>query len=447
MNSTTSKKRSSNYIRQIKGSFFFKGLAVLFSFITVPLMIRYLGKEGYGVWATVLSIMSWIVFFDVGLGNGLRNKISESLAKNKTDSAKNYISSAYTFIGFISLFIFMSLLVISFFIPWNLVFNTNTINEGTLKQVIIISSLFICLNFWISLINQVFNALQRTSLVVFGQFLSNTIAFFLILFLVKYTEASLIYLSIVYGCSLILSNIILSFWFYCKRNDLLPVFSLQREYLKPLLSLGVQFFLIQIAVLVIFTTDKILIAQFFGPSFVTEYDIVYKIFALISLAHSLILAPLWPSYSDAYHRGDFKWIRNSLRKQLYIYALLSFSVIILALSSRSLIEIWIGKEIFVSKPLIYSMALFVLISTWNNVFGCLLGGINKIRLGSIYTIFTAAINIPISYILAVKCSFGVTGIVYGTTISISISAILSPLQVYYFIYTKNSSALLSKVLK
>lgn len=77
-----SQERTKNYFRQVKGSALFKGLAVAAFLFAVPLMIRYLGQEQYGAWSTLLFIMSWVVFLDLGIGNGLRNKLAESLAKN-----------------------------------------------------------------------------------------------------------------------------------------------------------------------------------------------------------------------------------------------------------------------------------------------------------------------------------------------------------------------------
>ena len=107
MTQAVSQDRTNNYVRQVKGSVLFKGLAVAATFLAVPLMIRYLGQEQYGIWSTLLSIMSWVVFFDLGIGNGLRNKLAESLAKHQVSEAAGYIASGYTWIGAISVLLFV----------------------------------------------------------------------------------------------------------------------------------------------------------------------------------------------------------------------------------------------------------------------------------------------------------------------------------------------------
>jgi O-antigen/teichoic acid export membrane protein len=175
-NHEISKARTENYIEQLKGSFVLKVLAVGSSFLTLPIMVRYLGQEQFGIWSTLLSLVTWIVFFDLGVGNGLRNKVAESLAKNQVDRVASYISSGYSLIGLISIALFLSMMVASFIIPWQSVFNTETVSEESLRQVVLLTGFAVIANFWIGLINQVINAIQKTSVVVFGQFLSNALA-------------------------------------------------------------------------------------------------------------------------------------------------------------------------------------------------------------------------------------------------------------------------------
>ena len=103
MSEAVTVERTKNYLRQIKGSVLYKGGAVAASFLAIPVMISYLGVAQFGVWSTLLTIMSWVVFFDLGVGNGLRNKVAESLAIGRHDLAQAYISSAYSMIALVAL--------------------------------------------------------------------------------------------------------------------------------------------------------------------------------------------------------------------------------------------------------------------------------------------------------------------------------------------------------
>ncbi|MDO9141385.1 MAG: oligosaccharide flippase family protein [Methylobacter sp.] len=447
MSEAVSKERSHNYLRQIKGAVVYKAVAMAASFLAIPLMIRYLGQEQFGVWSTLLTVMSWIVFFDLGVGNGLRNKVAEALAKNDKAEAANYIASGYSLIGLIALLLWAAITAASFFIPWQSVFNTHAIAETTLRLTVQIATFFVALNFWIGLIAALLGALQKTSLTALGQLISNVLALMLVFVLTQTTAASITKLAFVYGISLVTANILLSLHFYQRNPELRPKPYLDKQHASPLLSVGLQFFIIQLAVLVIFTTDKMLITQLFGPQHVTQYEVVFKLFSVISFAHTLITAPLWSAYTDAYHRSDLTWIKSMLRKQIKIFAVVILAAIMMIFLAKPLISVWIGPDVNIPLPLVIAMSLLVLVSTWNNIFGSILGGISKIRLGSIYTVFTALLNIPISYFMAVNIGLGTAGIVLGTLISISVSAIISPIQVYFFIYEKSKNSFLVEVLR
>lgn len=428
-----SQSRTQNYSRQVKASILFKGLAVACSFFSIPLMIHYLGHAEYGVWSTLLSVMTWVTFFDLGLGNGLRNKLAESLAKNQAAEGQRYISSAYSLIGLISLALLLVLVTVAFLLPWQSIFNTRLLSTNILNWTVLTTGFFIIFNFWLSLINAVLNAVQKTSTVVFGQFVCSLVSLVLVYILTKVTDSSLLYLAVVYGISLIGTNILLTLWFFKRKLNLAPGVSLDRKHVRPLLSLGLRFFVIQAAVLIIFTTDKILITQLFGPEYVTQYDVVFKLFSIITMLHSLVTAPLWSSYTDAYHRGDMNWIRSMLRKQMALFILVLISVGTMLIIAKPVIEFWIGKDLVVSMPLVSSLALFVLVSVWNNIYAYLLNGIGKIQFQMYTSVLAMLINIPLAIYLTRHMGFGTNGVVLATTVSLSIFAIVGPIETYVFL--------------
>jgi len=394
-------------------------------------MIKYLGNEQYGIWSTLLSIVSWIVLFDIGIGNGLRNKISESLAKDSLHEAQRYISTAYIMIGFISVALLGIFLITSNYISWQSVFNTQVLSNDELKLVVNITAGFLFINFWLSLINQVFNGLQKSSIVVFNQFLSNLLSLIFVYILYVYFEKSLVQLSFFYGFSLVLSNLMISVWFFKSNINLLPKLQhYSKVYVKSITSLGFQFFIIQIAVVVIFTTDKILITQLFGPEYVTSYDVLFKLFSIITIAHSLLMAPLWSAYSDAYHREDFYWIRKTIKNQLKIYILFVLVTIALALLAKPIIGLWIGKEVVVDNMLIITMCGFILVSTWNNIFAYLINGTNQLNVQINTSVIAVILNIPLAIFIVKYFNTGIYGIVLSTIISLSLFSIFGSLQTY-----------------
>lgn len=438
MTKFVSQARSHNYLRQVKGSVVFKGLGVACSFLAIPLMIHYLGQEQFGVWSTLLSVMTWITFFDLGLGNGLRNKLAESLAKDQTEEARSYISSAYSLIGLIAFTVFVLLALSAFIVPWQRVFNTHSLSAENLSYAVLITGFFIALNFWVSLINAVLNAVQKTSFVVMGQFLISALSLTFVYVLTKTTEASLLYLATAYGVSIVGANVVLSGWFYKSNIGLMPKLSLDFSHVRPLLNLGLQFFAIQIAVLIIYATSKILIAQLYGPEFVTQYEVVFKLFSVITLVYGLVMAPLWSSYTDAYHREDVEWIKRTLKKQIAIFGLIVLAVILLISVAKPLIALWVGSDVQVSMALIISMGGFILVSAWTNIYASFLNGVGEIRVSVIVSVAAMFLNIPASILLAKYTSLDASAVVIGTIIALLPGVFTGPYQTYKILTLKDA---------
>ena len=43
----------------------------------------------------MLTLVTWVMIFDLGVGNGLKNKIAENIAIKQMNKAQSYVSTAY----------------------------------------------------------------------------------------------------------------------------------------------------------------------------------------------------------------------------------------------------------------------------------------------------------------------------------------------------------------
>ena len=69
-------------------------LSSLLTLVSLPLAVRYLGAERYGVWATITSTVVWINLLDLGIANTLTNHISHAFALDDKQLAARYFTSA-----------------------------------------------------------------------------------------------------------------------------------------------------------------------------------------------------------------------------------------------------------------------------------------------------------------------------------------------------------------
>ncbi|NTW25560.1 MAG: oligosaccharide flippase family protein, partial [Lentimicrobium sp.] len=282
--------RSVKARKNILASFGIKGISIIIGFIYVPLLINYLGTAEYGIWITLGSIVAWINYFDIGLGNGLRNRFAESLAQEEHKLARIYVSTTYAALSMIFGSFFVIFLTINPLLNWSTILNAPASLEMELSNLAIITVGFFLLRFIFKLISIIIAADQRTAISNMFDPLANIISLSAILILMKTTEPSLLNLGIILSSSPVLVLMIATFYFYSKDyKDFRPSIKLVNfKYFKSLAGLGIQFFIIQITVVVIMSTNNLIITQVVGPEAVTSYNIAYKYFGLISMITKII---------------------------------------------------------------------------------------------------------------------------------------------------------------
>ena len=134
-------------------SFIVKGFSVFINLLLVPLILSFLNPSNYGIWLTLTSIIAWFNMLDIGFGNGLRNRLTESLAKRQYKLAREYISTAYFIIFFIFLIIWIVFTIINKHLSWQQILNTNIISESVLSNLALIVVTYFCLQMVVRNIN------------------------------------------------------------------------------------------------------------------------------------------------------------------------------------------------------------------------------------------------------------------------------------------------------
>lgn len=423
------KSRNKNIFQQIKWSIVFKTLAFIVYYISISYQVKILGSELYGVWATLLSIVTWVVFFDFGLGNGIKNYLTKALSLNNITEAKQIIMTGYTSIAIISIILFILVYIFSSLVNLQSLFNTTILTQDQLKVIVILLFGFVFFHFIISFVKQFIFAIQKNALNEFEQFLFYVLLCGALLYLYAAGYQSIEMIVIVYGVSLILSKLVLTIIFFLKNSHLIPsIKNFQKNMMGKLMNVGVSFFALQLVSMFILLSDKIIITQLLGPSEVTSYDVVYRLLSIVLIVHGIVNAPMWSAYTEAYTQKDYPWIVKNLKKMnLFVFILIGLSLL-LFLFSTQLIQVWIGQELEVSKLLVGMMAVYVIVLAWCNNYAFFLNAINTIKIQFYTLLIGAVLNIPLSIIFVKYFNLGNAGVVLATILSLSIFAIAGPIQ-------------------
>ncbi len=424
--------RSVKARKNIMLSFGIKGVSILIGFIYVPLLINYLGTFEYGIWITLGSIVGWINYFDIGLGNGLRNRFAEAIARGERKLAGVYVSTTYAALSMIFGIFFVVFLVVNPFLNWSVILNGPQELRSELSLLVLLTVGFFLLRFIFRLISIIIMADQRPALSNTFDPLSNVVALGAILVLMKTTPPSLLYLGIVLGSAPVVVLLAASLYFFNRDyKEFRPTFKqVNFKYFKDLAGLGVQFFVIQITVVIIMSTNNLIIAQVVGPEAVTSYNVAYKYFGLISMGFVIITNTYWSAFTEAYVKKDFEWIKKVMRSLIRIWVIIVLLIVVMLAVSAPFYKIWVGEKVFVPFILSAFTALFVVVYVWYSIFVYFINGTGKIKLQLITSVIVAVLNIPLSIFLARNLGMGAAGVILGSCITYLPGAILGPIQYY-----------------
>lgn len=393
------------------------------SLLLLPSYIRFFGNEEVlGVWFTAVSILSWVLNFDLGIGNGLRNHLVTCFSKKDSESAKRYISSAYLIIGaFVLIVLCIGYLSFSF-INWNKVFNVQVavVSNAVLLKVARLLFIGIMIQFFLRLICSVLFALQMAALPSLLSLLSTI----LILIYVSLGNSGnisndLLNLSlfniVALNLPLLLASLIT---FSTKLKNCIPNFKYyNHKYALNIMTLGGAFFWLQIMFMIIMNTNEFLISWFVSPEKVVHFKIYNTIFNIIGGFFLIALTPVWSEVTEAFEKNRLIWLKKLYKRLIQLaYFGVAFEFILIFFL-QGIVDVWLGANsirIHNTYSLIFALAGAVLI--WNSILSSMINGLGKLKIALLFLTLGAIINIPLAYLFSILTESWIS-IIFANVIS------------------------------
>ena len=408
---STLDKRSAIVIKNSMATALMKVAVLLCSLIMVPITLNYLNAENYGIWMAMTSILYWFAFFDVGLGNGMRNYLSEAISRQDYIKARSYFSTAIFLLAIIAILIGILSIIIIFQLDLNHIFNTHIMSNKSLAYIMVVAISFSLIQFVAKNVGMVYIAMQRYAINDFIVFIGQLISTIIVYIITKTTESHLIYIVMAITSIPALVFILASIPLLKQHPQLKPsIKSIDFASAKKIIGKGLGFFIIQItSCLVIFGSANILISHYCGPEQVTVYNISYKLFNILIIIYTIIISPLWNAYTDASVKNDYAWIRKIFKKSIYLWAASLLLGLLMLLISGWFFKKWVGNSVDIPLGVSISILIYVCMFNFNNCVTYLINGLNKIKIQIITSILGTIIYL-IAVCFFIKGTYGIYGI-------------------------------------
>jgi O-antigen/teichoic acid export membrane protein len=398
--------------------------------ISVPLTLRYLGPERFGMWATISSLSTFLAFADLGIGNGMLTAIATAHGRKDHAAIRGYISSGFYLLSAISIVLLCIFSLVYQILPLNNIFNIKSeIAKAEIRPAVAAFFVGFLLSIPLTVVQRVQMALQQGFLSSLWQCAASILGLVGLLICVHY-EAGLPWLVMAMIGSPLITNVLNNIIFFkYMQPDIAPNWgACTATTALRIIRAGGLFFILQVVAALAYASDSLIIAHIMGVSAVAEFSVPERMFSVVTIILTTVLAPLWPAYGEAIARGDLKWVRQTLKRSIIIAAIAaSMFSITLVLTGPWLIANWVGKIMIPSFDLLIAFAIWKTIEAIGNSLATFLNGAHIVGLQVAMAIFTALSAVILKFVLIE--SIGIAGGLWASIISY---ALLTALPVIYF---------------
>jgi len=389
-------------------------VVMLVNLLIVPLFIKNMGSDLYGIWIISAAILGYVNIFDFGFTQGLQKYVAEARDKECVKELSEVIVSGLVLLCGIGLllgyiFYIWSHTIVAFF---NIQPENRLIAEGLLK----ISAIF-CTVLWpLKIVDVVLNASMRIKELSFLNATKagvQSIALIGMLYmsanilLIKWVTMILLTIVSSYGVILLWKYVpeikwnLMNFRVYHIRR--MHRFSLGMFYVAALGLLAVKI-------------DKLIIGRMLNMQAVAVYVIISKLFLLIQQVTRMLMVALVPAVYNMSVSVDLKRIDRLVNKAVKYRMLITGAMAyVCILISPDFIRLWVGAE-YVQyarwSQLLCVVPLFVGLGVGNGVARAM-GYVKEVN--AVYTV-QIILNLVLS--IALVRYLGVGGPVLGTVIAV-----------------------------
>lgn len=408
-----------------------KGTLLLANFVVISITLDLLSTKIYGVWITLYTTISWLSFFDLGLGNGMRNLFAVNRAIGNQEKNKQLVSTSYIIVLGIALILLIVGLPFVYYADIAQFFNISDIAIPDLRCVLSLLVVVTSLQLITKLINSIFLADQKPALSSLID-CSGVVCSLLLLFILKdRLVGSLFNLALIITLpTFIISFIVTLFAFnknYRKLKPSLKCFNLKIS--NKLINLGLRFFLIQLSALIILQGSNIIILKFIGAEEVSVFSLVYKYFNVIVTIFTLVLTPYWSFFTDSYAKNNYNQLKQGFKQLLISWLAISMVGVVMWIALPFSFKIWLNQELDIPAYLPVSLLLFSIFSNLGSVFIYFLNGTSSyLNFQLAIVLAFAALLYPLSaYLLP---TYGVLGVVFTMFFANSYGVLFAPYLSY-----------------
>ncbi|HUI57759.1 MAG TPA: lipopolysaccharide biosynthesis protein [Bryobacteraceae bacterium] len=357
-----------------------KGLAFATSLITVPLAVRYLGPERYGIWIALSSFIAVASHIDLGLTAGLLHAVATAHGRDDRRAAAEACSSTFFLLAGLAVVAVAGFWAVDRWLLFSRLIHTSPDSCAEVRLAFWALALLFVFKLPLGMIDPIQAGYQEGYRSNWWAALGNA--------------ASLVFLLAAFACRAGLPVLVLAAAggvFLSTTANLANEVLRVRPWLRPRLALvswtvgsqlfrrGVLFFLAGLVVILTTQLPLVIIGAQLGPRETAVYGVAARLLSVVPVLVSIFTVPLWPAYTEAATRGENAWTRKTFRISVSVCGAAAVTGCgLFAAIYRPLISHWARPDMVPPFPVIVPSCVFAALTTMKWATWMFLNGHNRL---------------------------------------------------------------------
>ncbi|MHB8882699.1 MAG: flippase [Thermodesulfovibrionales bacterium] len=390
------------------------------AFFAVPMLVRGMGAEWFGVLTLSWMVLGYFSLFDLGLGRATTRFVAEALGKGEAGKLPELIWTSFSLhvmLGIAAGFLLGALTPVLI----GKVFRIAPEMAGDVRAMFLMLSLSIPVVLASTVLRGVLEASQRFDLINIVQIPAGSLTFLLPLagLHLGFGLPGIVFLLMAARLAASVAHLIL-----CLK--VFPVlregYRFERSVIRPLLSFGGWITVSNIVAPVLLYLDRFVIGALMSMAAVAYYTAPFEIVMRLMVFPLSLIMVLFPVFSAAGAVPKDQIARLYTRSLKYLLLVMGPLVLIIMLFAGHIMRIWLGSAFEEKSTLVFQILAGGMILTPVQVSVSLLQGIGRPDISAKFYLFELLLYLPLLWFL-VKV-FGIPGAALAWTIRALIDGVL-----------------------
>ena len=394
--------------------------ASLVSLLVTPFVVHTLGDRQYGIWTLVATLVGYYGVLDLGLSPAISRYLARSLGAANSEECNRIFNTSIRIYLLLGSLILLLTGVIAWLAP---LFCKNAEEASLFWKIILILGINLSIEFPAKVFRGLLESNLHFALTAALDLLTlglRTVAV-VVLLLLGCRVVALAWVTLIAGTPSILLSV------YWARKHL-PFLSLDSRYwhldtAKTLFSYSAFSFVAQLAYIIRFRVDSVVVAAFVGLVAVTHYSLADRLeqyFMGIVIALLGVFTSVFSRLEGAQDLEALK--RTFLFGSKLAVTIASFCAFGLLAWGKPFIIRWMGAPYADAYPVLVVLTIGLTFFLWQTTSISLLYGTSKHKPLALFNSIEALANLALSLVLVRR--YGTLGVAVGTTIPLTINTLL-----------------------